>query len=237
MAKNFKPKHGQITLNSIIGRGIIHEMQCADTGTITVNVDIEPCQIALYLVEIGTEKRLVQTIPVLIGKSESGKILTQAQCEDILALPVTGYTQDGRAAAAWLRTSSKPNALDKYVPVESLLDRQSKNLSEAQAEEVERIKSRANSKKSDIAHAIDDLQLELKHLEQELKTVMDDRMKIITLQRQITRKRQELLKKQDSQFFEAMQMDVEIEKQISEFLGKEKLTANVIRQFIVEVRL
>lgn len=236
MARDFKPKYGQITLASIIGRGIIHEIKCADSGTITVDADIEPCQIALYLVEIRAEKRLTQTIPVLIGKTESGKILTQEQCEDILALPVTGYTEDGRTAAAWLRTSSKPNALDRYVPVESLLKKQSENLSETQAEEVERIRNRASVQKSDIIHAINDLQMEVKHLEQELQAVTGDRMKTITLQRQITQKRQELLKKQDSQFFESMQLDVEIEKQINEFLGKEKLTASVIRQFVVEVK-
>lgn len=73
-------------------------------------------------------------------------------------------------------------------------------------------------------------------LEHELHNLTSDRMKTITLQRQLTLKRQELLKKQDSQFFEAMQLDVEIEKQVNEFLGKEKLTAKVVRQFVVEVK-
>lgn len=235
MARDFKPKHAQITLTSIIGRGIMHEMECADSGALTVDADIQPCQIALYLVEIRAEKRLVQTIPVLIGKTESGEILTQEQCEDMISLPVVNCTQDGRATAAWLRTSSKPGALDCYVPVESLLKKQVENLSEVQAEEVERIKNRANVGKSEITHVIDDLQAEVKRLEQELQAATSDRMKTITLQRLITQKRQELLKKQDSQFFEAMQLDIEIEKQVNEFLGKEKLTAKVIRQFVVEV--
>lgn len=235
MAKSFKPKHGKITLASIIGRGIIHEIECADSGTLTVDADIRPCQIALFLVEISAEKRLVQTVPVLIGKTEDGEILTPEQCEDILALPVVGCTQDGHASAAWLRSSSKPGALDCYVPVESMLKKQGENLSEVQAEEVERIKNRVNVGKSELAHVIDDLQAEVKRLEKELQNATGDRLKTITLQRQITQKRQELLKKQDSQFFEAMQLDIKIEKQVNEFLRKEKLTAKVIRQFVVEV--
>lgn len=235
MARDFKPKYGQITLTSIIGRGIIHEMECADSGTLTVDADIQPCQIALYLVEISAEKRHIQTIPMLIGKTKNGQILTQEQCEELLALPVINCTQDGRAAAAWLRTSSKPDPLDRYVPVEPLLEKQSETLSEAQAEEVERIKNRASVEKSELTHGIDDLQTEVKRLEQEMQAVTSDRMKTITLQRQITQKWQELLKKQDSQFFEAMQLDIEIENQVNEFLGKEKLTAKVIRQFVVEV--
>lgn len=123
MARDFKPKYGQITLTSIIGRGMMHEMECADSGTLTVEGDIQPCQIALYLVEISAEKRHIQTIPMLIGKTENGQILTQEQCEELLALPVISCTQDGRTAAAWLRTTSKPNPLDCYVPVESLLEK------------------------------------------------------------------------------------------------------------------
>jgi len=34
---------------------------------------------------------------------------------------------------------------------------------------------------------------------------------------------------------EAIQQDMEIEKQVNEFLGKEKLTEKAIRQFVVEV--
>ncbi|MEG0693775.1 MAG: hypothetical protein RR444_11935, partial [Oscillospiraceae bacterium] len=149
--------------------------------------------------------------------------------------PTTNYTEDGRTAASWLRSSSKIHPLDKNVPVDALLQKQMSNLSEVQTEEVERIKRNAKIGQSDILHSIDDLQLEVKRLEQELHRLTGDRMKTITLQRQLTLKRQELLKKQDSQFFEAMQLDMEIEKKVNEFLGKEKLSAKVVRQFVVEV--
>lgn len=235
MARDFKPHHGRITLTSIIGRGIIHEMECADSGSLTTCADIEPCQIALYLVEVRAEKRTVCEIPILIGRSQNGQVLTHEQCRDILDMPIERFTEDGRTAACWLRTSSKLHALDALVPVESMLTEQTSTLSEAQSEEVAHIKQRAKIGKSDISHSIDDLQLEVGRLEHELHNLTSDRMKTITLQRQLTLKRQELLKKQDSQFFEAMQLDVEIEKQVNDFLGKEKLTAKVVRQFVVEV--
>ncbi|MEG0914890.1 MAG: hypothetical protein RSG57_03970, partial [Christensenellaceae bacterium] len=185
--------------------------------------------------EVRAEKRTVCEIPILIGRSQNGQVLTHEQCRDILDMPIERFTEDGRTAACWLRTSSKLHALDALVPVESMLTEQTSTLSEAQSEEVAHIKQRAKIGKSDISHSIDDLQLEVGRLEHELHNLTSDRMKTITLQRQLTLKRQELLKKQDSQFFEAMQLDVEIEKQVNDFLGKEKLTAKVVRQFVVEV--
>ena len=49
MAKDFKPKAGQITLSSIIGRGILHELECANEGVLTIPTVQAPCQIALIL--------------------------------------------------------------------------------------------------------------------------------------------------------------------------------------------
>lgn len=230
-----RPHHGRITLTSIIGRGIIHEIECADSGTIAISTNVPPCQIALYLVEIRSASRSCQAVPVVIGKTQNGELLTAKQCKEILFAQTANYTEDGRTAASWLKSSSKAHSLDRYVAVDELLEKQASDLSDVQAEEVENIKRSAKARKSGISHSISDLQLEVKRLEQELQGLTGDRMKTIILQRQLTQKRQELLKKQDSQFFEAMQLDLEIEKQVDEFLGKEKLTAKVIRQFVVEV--
>ncbi|MEG2611825.1 MAG: DEAD/DEAH box helicase [Oscillospiraceae bacterium] len=236
MAKNFKPKHGQITLTSIIGQGIIYEIECADTGKIIFKDHVAPCQIALYVVEIRAEKRLVKEIPLLIGETTSGEILSHDKCKEILSLKPDEYTESDHKAPHWLRNSSAIHRLDRLVPVDELLNSQREKLTDAQAEEVERIKQRAKIGKSELSHTIDDLQLMVKRLEQELQNNSADRMKTMLIKRGLTQKRQDLAKKQDSRFFEEMQLDVEIEKQINEFLGKETLTARVVRQFVVEVK-
>ena len=43
------------------------------------------------------------------------------------------------------------------------------------------------------------------------------------------------MSKQESQFFEAMRLDLELEQQIKELTGKEKLTAKVVREFVVKI--
>ena len=43
------------------------------------------------------------------------------------------------------------------------------------------------------------------------------------------------MKRQENQFFDAMRLDMELEEQIKAFTEKEKLTAKVIREFVVRI--
>ena len=43
------------------------------------------------------------------------------------------------------------------------------------------------------------------------------------------------MKKQESQFFNAMKLDLELEEQIKKSTGKENLTARVTREFVLKV--
>jgi hypothetical protein len=43
------------------------------------------------------------------------------------------------------------------------------------------------------------------------------------------------MKRQESQFFDAMRLDVELEEKIKSFAEKEKLTAKVQREFVVVI--
>ena len=57
MAKDFKPRSGRITFSSIIGQGILREVECADTGCCYVpnlEPEMENAEIALYSVEISS---------------------------------------------------------------------------------------------------------------------------------------------------------------------------------------
>ena len=47
--------------------------------------------------------------------------------------------------------------------------------------------------------------------------------------------RQEYMKRQESQFFDAMRLDMELEEKMKSFADKEKLTARVQREFIISV--
>lgn len=236
MAKGFKPHYGRITLTSIVGRGILHQLECADTGTLTVNAGIEPCSVALYTVTVSSATGgTAREIPVLVGKTESGRTLTEKECRNIWSLPVTGCEEAEHKAPHWLKSSGKPYPLDRLVPTEEIIAKQTEKLSPAQAEEIDKMKLRIKAKKNTIIHELDELDRQVKAAEVAHSEIADDRLKLLALEKKANQLRQAYMKKQESQFFDAMRLDMELEEQIKEFMENEKLNAKVQREFIVKV--
>ena len=234
MAKDFKPKAGQITLSSIIGRGLLHELECADEGVLTRPPVPESCQIALYTVTLVSGSSRTEHA-VLCGLTESSKALDDAACRSILDLPVEGYTEDERRSPHWLKGSSRPHSLDDLVPTKALLAAQLERLSPAQAEEMERMKQQVSADKAALSRELNTLDSQVQQAQAELEAVTGDRLKRLATQKKINQLRQEYMKRQESQFFDAMRLDMELEEKIKTFAEKEKLTAKVQREFVVEI--
>lgn len=237
MAKDFKPRHGRITLTSIIGRGIIHALSCADNGTLRIKSEAyEPCEIGLYSISLSSAANSVSAgIPLLVGKTPSGRILSEEECQAILNLSVVAYTEEGYKSPHWLKNGGKAHMLDRHVGVDALIAWQSEKLSDSQAEEIDQMKRKAKVKKTALTHDLDALDRQIKALESERETITNDRLKLLALDKKINLLRQEYMKKQESQFFDAMRLDLELEEQIKEFTEKEKLTARVTREFVIKV--
>ncbi|MEG0892411.1 MAG: DEAD/DEAH box helicase [Oscillospiraceae bacterium] len=236
MAKDFKPHYGRITLTSIVGRGVIHELECADTGTLTVQPGIEPCEIALYTVAMtSSDNQTAQEYAVLCGKTESGKILSEDDCQTILSSPTIHFIESEHKSPHWMKSGGKPHTLDRFVPTDELLARQAEKLSPAQSEEVDKMKLRTTAKKNALTRELAELDTRVKTAEAERTEVTNDRLKLLALEKKANLLRQEYMKKEESQFLDAMRLDLELERQIKEFTEKEKLTAKVMREFILKV--
>ena len=237
MARDFKPKAGQITLSSIIGRAILREMACTDTGTLTVPDCPEPCQIGLYTVTVSSKAHGMQKeLPVLCGLTASGQYLDDAACQKILELPIQNCTVTGNPCAHWLKREGMPHKLDQLVPKEKLLTDQMQQLAPAQAEEIDRLKQSLTTQKAVLIREINQLESRVQEAVSELETVTGDRLKRLAVQKKVNQLRQEYMKRQENQFFDAMRLDMELEEKIKAFAEKEKLTAKVQREFVVIVR-
>ena len=236
MAKDFKPKAGQLTLSSIIGRGILHELESANEGILTIPTVPEPCQIALYTVTLVSGSSRTEHA-VLCGVTESGKALDDAACRSILNLPVESCMEDERRSPHWLKGSSRPHPLDDLVPTEALLAAQLEHLSPAQAEEMERMKQQVSAEKAALSRELNTLDSKVHEAESELEAVTADRLKRLATQKKINQLRQEYMKRQENQFFDAMRLDMELEEKIKAFVEKEKLTAKVKREFLLTVEV
>lgn len=80
------------------------------------------CAIALYTVTVSEKDSSIE-YSLLTVKTAGGEILSDEQCRSLLALPICGFTEVGRRAAAWLKGSTgrgKPHELD------ALIDKQTK---------------------------------------------------------------------------------------------------------------
>ncbi len=235
MAKDFKPHYGRITLTSVIGRGIIHELECADSGTLVVDAQIEACEIALYTVSLYANNRSVRDQVVLCGITQSGAPLSEEQCRNILDLPVKECDEGAHKAPHWLKSGGAAHKLDRLVPIDEIIARQSEKLSPALAEEIDKMKLHTKSEKIALSREIDELEKQLRSAENERDNVTNDRMKLLSLEKKANLLRREYMKKQESQFFDAMRLDLELEQRIKEFTEKEKLTARVTREFVLKV--
>lgn len=97
------------------------------------------------------------------------------------------------------------------------------------------MKLAAANKKNNLLHSLDDIELDMKQAEKERESVRSDRLKLLMIERKISVLKNELSKRKEGLFFDEMQIDVDLEKKINEFLGREKITAKAARQFVVEV--
>ena len=234
MGSEFKPRAGQITFSSIIGQGILHELECANSGTLTIDGDVEPCQIGLYTVTLSNDSTR-RDFSMLCGVTDNGRTLSEEECRALLALPVKNFNEDGSRSPHWLKRGGAAHPLDKLVPIGPLIDRESANLSPAQAEEIGRMKLRINGQKAVLARKLDDLEVQVKALEAERDAVTSDRLKRLALEKEAAKLKRELMRGRESQFFDAMRLDLELEEQIKVFTEKEKLTTNITREFMVRL--
>jgi len=240
MAKDFKPRHGRITLTSIIGRGILHELECAERGELEIRSEelgISGSEIGLYFVELFAGKKRVLEKFVLCGRKSDGTALSEEECARILQLPVVSYTDGTHKAPHWLKQSGRSLPLDHLVPVDALIAEEAKKLSPAREEEISRLKQKATAQKVALTKEVEQLSSQLKALESGKAQVTNDRLKLLSLDKQIAQFRRTYMAKQESQFFDAMKIDLEMEEKIKALMEKDSLSAGVTREFVIQISM
>jgi hypothetical protein len=210
-------------------RGILHGVACADSGTVTVRGEIEPCKIGFYQVEISANRQEIATFDTLTGRTENGRVLSEAQCREILELPVVKWTEEGHKSAFWLKDGGgKSSEVDAFVPIEELKERV-RNM--GSAEEIDKIKLHAARQKSALEHGLDDLRQGIKEAEQALARANDRREQLKAdkalklLQRDLRQMQAETA---------AAKMRIEEQLRDETTLDAQELTVRTQRHFVVK---
>ena len=232
---DFKPASGRITLASPIGRGVIHNMECADDGAVTVEADIEPCEIGLYCVAYQTNDR--QTIHedyVFVGKTESGAILTHEHCKEIFALPVLKYTEGEHKTASWLKSAGRFHELDRALHEDELAVQYNAKDNPAVAEEIERIKLEALRAKTAASRVLDKLKSEIQKLEAQAENTTD-RVAQMQAQKKLRTHQREMMEQEESLFYKTAKVDTDRDEKIAALIVGQKVTCKATRQFVIRV--
>lgn len=231
--KGFKPVSGRVTLTSPIGRGAIHNTECADSGRLMIDVDTPPCQIGFYTVEVGGT-----TYTAFTGKMETGQPLAASECRKLMSLPVVNYEEQGRKSAAWLRNSTGGAAyheLDGLIEPQSFIQKQLENRSSAQNEEINRLREANNRKKADMERSLNAVRAELKAVQGKTDKGLS-RHEMMKAEREIALLMKRIRDMEKSLHRDKMKLEQELRTQVETFLGKSKLTAKIVRQFVLDVK-
>ena len=170
---------------------------------------------------------------MLVGQTADGDPLTEAECQRLLAQTVETVAEGEHKSPHWLKRTGRPHPLDRLVRADALLADQIKELSPFYAEETERLTLETKRKKTALAKKADLLESKIKELEASRSTITGDRLELLRLDKQINQLRREYMSSQENQFFEAMQLDLELEEKIKALAENEKLTAKAIREFLL----
>ena len=89
--------------------------------------------------------------------------------------------------------------------------------------------------KNALEHTLQDLRTEITDVEKQFEAASSDRMARLILSRKPREAKNNLMKKEESIYFDSMRIDLACEESIKQFLEKEQINARIIWHFEVEV--
>ena len=243
MDKNYKPHQGRITLVSPIGSGAIENIECANEGILVVDGVVEPCTIGLYEVLVSMKERatyssesmVVARHYLLVGKTTSGKMMTNEECQKIMAMPVIEFTESNQKSVAWLKyMNNNYHELDGLVPQDEILQASKETATPAISEEIERLKRITARRKIELERIPHELKEQIRTLNHELAKTTD-RISQSKIKRQISLIQKELNQRREGLYRDSDLLDAELKRQIAELTDGQGWLVEVVRQFVVNV--
>lgn len=241
MAKGYLPRSGRHTLTGSLSRGIIGEIfwrGIPDKGSVVVDAAIEPCTIAFYTVRVKPKRMFCSgySFDVFAGNTRTGRTLNDEECRIIMELPALSHTTHGTAIGNGNRhlILQKPEELDGLVSAQVFIDKVLTDSHLAEKEEIERLKACTADSKLALERGIAALRSQVKAAETELRKGLSGLEKL-NLQKQCSALTRELKQAEQNLFIQRLQLDRELDEQIQELVNNAQLTAEIERQFIIQV--
>lgn len=155
MAKDHQPRSGRHTVTGSLARGILGELfwrGIPESGSIVVDADMEPCELALYEVRVRPKGNFWggYAFYPLTGETGSGRVLSHDECAALMALPVLHFSTHGEPVGNHNRhlRSAMEHKLDRLISGEEFIRKVLTETDSAEKEAVNALKTRRSSVKS-----------------------------------------------------------------------------------------
>ncbi len=242
MAKDYQPRSGRHTVTGSLARGILGELfwrGIPESGSIVVDTDMEPCELALYEVRVRPKGNVWggYSFYPLIGETSSGRVLSQDECAALMAVPVLTVSTHGEPVGSRNRhlRPAMEHKLDRLISGEDFIRKVFTETDSAEKEAVNALKSKATERKIALERGLDALRFQVKTAKSALEKELS-RMERMSLQRRCSKLTMELKQAEQKLFMQRSILDKELDEQIQEFMRNTTLAATIERLFVVQIR-
>ncbi len=241
MAKGYQPRSGRHTITGTLAKSIVHEIAWTgipERGEITISAACEPCTIGFYQVRVKPQKVYWggYRFYVFVGKTVTGLVLSHEECLKLMALPVVKFKTHGAPCGEKNRHLRSPqnHELDALIVPETFIQQVFSETGTAEKEEIELFKEQAADQKMKLERGLENLRFQVKTMQGDMEKDIP-RLEKLTLQKQLNGMIKELKQGEQNLFMDCIRLDMELEKNIQEFVATTQLVADVQRQFVVQV--
>lgn len=209
-----------------------------ESGSLVVDADIEPCELALYEVRVRPKGNFWggYAFYPLTGETRSGRVLSHDECAALMALPVRDFSVRGEPVGKRNRhlRPAVEHKLDRLISGDDFIRKVLTETDSAEKEAVNALKNKAAERKVELMRRLEGLRFQVKTARAALDKELS-RMERLSLQRRCSRLTAELRRAEQHLSAQRRQLDTDLEEHIQELLVDAQLTATIERLFVVQV--
>lgn len=232
MSKDFKPAAGRITLTSVLVRGILNEISCADKAEIKTVPQTEKCNIKFYNIVLRNRRRqYLSQYDILVGTTADGRLMTDEECHKIINLPVKEFIAEEKRNPYWLKTTdgSSRDLLETRIQ-RDLKERYVNDYTQKFDADVDLIKIKASRQKSTLEQKLSEVRQEVKKIRETFSNA-SDRLSELRIQKQLNVAEKELKRKEEGLFLDQARIDVAAKDEIDLIRGIEGIEFDLYQIF------
>lgn len=232
-------KSGRHTVSGVLAKNIFKEIfwrGIPDSGSIVAESVDEPCWIGYYQIKVKTDIFGGPSYYVFVGKTKSGALLSDSDCRGIMGAPATRFAAQGETYGDrdGMAKAKPPHELDALVEPDIYVERAMADTGDARQEEMANVKETTYRQKQALSRDIEVLRGELRQMELSLSRVSSVAERVDAEKRKATASK-ELKSREQTLFMDEMRLEVQAEKAVKKLVEQAGLTAEVKRQFVIEI--